>query len=169
MATTCKLIGKVVLASSASSISLTSIPATYDDLLVLCSLRETATGAAQGFATIDINSSAATGRMLYGLAGSAASVTTTTANVRTTVADATANTFASASIYFPNYRGSTNKSFSVDAVTEDNSANGPIIWALAGLWSNTAAITSIGFTASSGGSPAFATNSSVYLYGITKA
>lgn len=169
MATTMRLIGKVVLGSAASSISFTSIPATHDDLLLVCSLRETTTGGTQGYATIDINSSASDGRSLYGLAGSAASATTTAANVRTCTSGSTSSTFSSSTVYIPNYRGSTNKSFSVESVSEDNSANGAITWALAGLWSNTAAITSIALTAQSGTSPTFVANSSAFLYGITRA
>jgi hypothetical protein len=65
-------------------------------------------------------------------------------------------------IYFPNYASATNKSFSIDSVTENNAtlANQ---FLTAGLWSNTAAITSITLLAASGNLAYYSTAS---LYGI---
>jgi hypothetical protein len=76
----------------------------------------------------------------------------------------TANTFGNIQIYFPNYAGSTNKSYSVDSVTENNETVA-YQTILAGLWSNTAAITTATFTAESGN---FAIGSTISLYKITK-
>jgi hypothetical protein len=45
-------------------------------------------------------------------------------------------------MYIPNYAGSSNKSVSIDAVTENN-ATAAEANLVAGLWSSTAAITSI--------------------------
>ncbi len=53
-----------------------------------------------------------------------------------------ASTFASTEVYIPNYAGSTNKSYAVDQVQETNGTTA-YMNLLAGLWSNTAAITSI--------------------------
>jgi hypothetical protein len=77
--------------------------------------------------------------------------------------DSTSNTFANTSLYIPNYAGATNKSYSMDAVTENNATlAGQTIGAA--LWSNTAAITSIEIASN------FGTNLSQYssfaLYGI---
>ena len=82
-------------------------------------------------------------------------------------ASSTANTFSNSEIYIPNYAGSNNKSFSSDTVSEMNGNADYDIQSgiIAGLLSNTAAITSITLTAQSGEGD-FATNSTFYLYGI---
>ena len=68
-------------------------------------------------------------------------------------------------MYIPNYTGSTNKSISVDSVTENNATNN-LMNIQAGLWSNTAAITSILFTSDTAGG--FLAGSTISLYKITK-
>ena len=80
---------------------------------------------------------------------------------------ATANTFGNMEIYIPNYAGSSNKSVSVNQVGEDNAATA-YATLLAGLWSNTAAITSIKLTPFSGGA-SFVQYSTAYLYGVKNA
>ena len=77
-------------------------------------------------------------------------------------ATATANTFANVSIYIPNYTSANYKSVSIDAVTENN-ATTAYAFLSAGLWSNTAAITSATITNSSGN---YVQYSTAYLYGI---
>jgi hypothetical protein len=77
---------------------------------------------------------------------------------------ATANTFASTQVYIPNYAGSANKSFSSENMTENNGAT-TFMTLHAGLWSNTAAITSIKI-APAGGS--WMQYSTATLYGISK-
>ena len=77
-------------------------------------------------------------------------------------ASATASTFGNVEYYIPNYAGSNNKSVSVDHVTENN-ATAAIAALTAGLWSDSAAITSVKITPGSG---TFAQHSSATLYGI---
>jgi hypothetical protein len=79
-------------------------------------------------------------------------------------ADSTSNTFASSSLYIPNYAGSNQKSSSLDDVAENN-ATASIQEIVAQLWADTAAITSITLTANSGN---FVVGSTVSLYGILK-
>lgn len=78
---------------------------------------------------------------------------------------ATANTFGNCDIYIPNFASSNNKSVSVDIVTENN-ATSAIQGLAAGLWSNTAAITSITLTTQFGTTD-IKQYSSATLYGIT--
>ena len=153
----------------AASISLTSIPDTYTDLYLALSLRaETAdTTAIQ----LSLNGSTAsfTRRHLWGSGSGATTTSASDSNLSFGLLNPgvwTANTFANASIYIPNYTSSANKSFSVDAVSENN-ATAAYQTIAAGLWSNTAAITSIGMTVSGGGGGDFAQYSSATLYGIT--
>lgn len=173
MATTCKLIAKTTLGSAAANIEFTSIPSTYTDLLLVCSLRDTATASGiareQAFFTVNGSATGYSGRWLYGIGssttGSGTSGSTSFDAWRISSANATSNTFTSVNFYIPNYAGSTDKSFSMEATAENNSSSDWIISAGAGLWSNTAAITSVKVAATQN----FAANSSAFLYGITKA
>lgn len=76
----------------------------------------------------------------------------------------TANTFNSGQIYIPNYAGAAYKSYSSEDVSE---ANGADSYAnlTAGLWSSTAAITSIKLDLAAGN---FVVGSTASLYSITK-
>ncbi len=170
MATTMKLIAKNVLDTTAASITLSSIPATYDDLLLVMSLRSNRAsldytdvrGRFNG-ATSDTNHS---GRYLFGSGSTTASGTESFCRFAyATGATATSSTFSSTEIYIPNYAGSTNKSYSMTTVHENNSSTAYMI-AYAGLWSSTSAITSIEVIADAS---SFVSGSSFCLYGIKKA
>jgi len=160
------LLEKVTVgASGASSVTFNNIPQTgYTDLKVVMSLRTNYAQNYDNFA-MSINSST-TSFTLKQLYGSGSSVGAYAASLNT-IADIdagnnTANTFSSLDIYIPNYTSANNKSYSVDSVQENNAT---LAYAefLAGLWSNTAAITSLTFT-SNGGS--FVQYSTFSLYGI---
>ena len=164
---TYQLIETKTLGTAAASIEFTSIPQDGTDLLILTSLRSSDTGA---YVNINIGfNSSTTGfsaRWLYGLGsggvGSATSIARYAGEVNT--ANDTSNTFSNGSIYIPNYAGSTDKSISSDSVRETNaSANAMAIGA--GLWSNTAAITSIQLDCSAGN---YVAGSTISLYKITK-
>ena len=74
----------------------------------------------------------------------------------------TSSTFSSHSVYIPNYAGSNNKSTSSDNASENN-ATTAYIYLMAGLWSNSAAITSIAITEEGA-----ATGSRHTLYNFTR-
>lgn len=172
MATTCKLLGKTTLGSSAATLEVDNIPATFTDLLVLLSGRCDDATASYGFENVVIQFNGSTsnfsGRMIRNLDGSISSLTRSDGFIGDAPnANATANTFGSIEVYIPNYAGSTNKSFSATLMTESNGSVGSDISmaVTAGLWSNTAAITKVGFTV---GSDNWVSGTSIYLYGITK-
>ena len=172
MANTFELISTTTLGSNASSISLTSIPDTYTDLQVVVSARATggsypAESAWSLFVGFNGSTSSFSARMLNGTGSSVSSISTARYIGWITGLAATSNTFASNTIYIPNYAGSTNKSFSGDGVTENNATAGYQRIA-AGLWSNTAAITSIQFTVEDGLGGDFVTGTTVSVYGILK-
>ena len=167
MANTFKLIASVTVGSGgAATMDFTSIPATYTDLLVKRSARGTVSGNnVDTKMTFNGVTSAYTIRNVYGDGTSALSfsdATTAYTGGETNGTSTTALTFDNVEIYIPNYAGSTNKSFSLDNVVENNATFG-LNWLQAGLWSNAAAITSITFTPGSGN---FAEFSTAYLYGI---
>lgn len=166
MATYFKIASVTVGSGGASSIDFTSIPSTYTDLCIKTSLRSAAASVNPGL-LIKFNGSATgfTGRNVYGNGSSAASYSDTSGEIGTLAGNnATASTFGNAEIYIPNYAGSTNKSFSVDSVNENN-ATSASQYLYANLWSNTAAITSI--TLLSGGSVNLLQYSTATLYGIS--
>jgi len=145
MATTYEAIATVTVGSGgAANIEFTSIPATYTDLVVRLSARCSFAGITGNLA-IEFNSSSASfSRRTARGNGSAASSTSGSDNYIGDIVgnDATGSTFSNNEIYIPNYTGSNNKSYSVDLVTENNATEA---WQyfVAGLWSNTSAITSI--------------------------
>lgn len=154
-------------AGGASSIDFTSIPGTYTDLVLVVSGRATASGnpSQQRIRFNGDTASNYTTRTLQGTGSSANSVAfTTTYFGGPNIVDSsfTANTFGNAIIYLPNYAGSTAKTISADVVQENN-ASTAYSEITAGLWNNTAAITSLtiyNFT--------FAQYSTASLYGILK-
>ena len=166
MANTYTLIQSVTVGSGgASSIDFTSIPQTYTDLVIVSSIRGGRTSAAVDNLIIGFNGAytSVTNRNLYGDGASAASGTS--ANWAGIVPSliATASTFSNGVIYIPNYTSSSYKSFSADSVGEQNGTTAYQLLA-AGLWSSTAAITSIGLKCDVTAS--FLQYSSASLYGI---
>lgn len=168
MAVTHKLIQTTTVgAGGAASIEFTSIPQTYTDLLVVVSGRSTDASQSASVKLIFNNGTGNDSRYLQGNAISATSAVFSAFAGFVPAATATASVFGSMNVYIPNYTGSTNKSFSVDAVSENNDSSGGIFLTLtAGLWQNTAAITSMKFSMIFGSN--YAQYSSASLYGILK-
>jgi hypothetical protein len=168
MANTFELIAAVTVGSGgAASIDFTSIPSTYTDLCVKVSSRSNRAGTTDNlFMKINGVTTNRSTRVLYGNGSSASSFTETVYIGELDASGNTSSTFSSHEVYVPNYAGSTNKSFSVDGVTEQN---GTAAYAtlLAGLWSSTAAITSLSFY--SGYGTALVEYSTAYLYGVKNA
>lgn len=166
MANTFELIGNSIVGSGgSSSITFSSIPSTYTDLCLKVSARGTSSDVFINckFA-FNASESSFSQRTIYGNGSSAASYTRSD-NLNmflATAANNTASTFGNADIYIPNYAGSNIKSFVIEDVTEYNSGES-YLQLHSGLWSSTAAITSITMTPQTG---SFAQYSSAYLYGI---
>ena len=165
---TMTLIQSVTVPSGgAASIDFTSIPSTYTDLRVVASIR---TNRAPDSDAIKMrfngSSTSFTGKVLYGSGSSASSFAGTTdgiGNAYVPSAYNTASTFGNTEFYIPNYAGSANKSVSVDSVGENNATYAEMDL-IAGLWSNTAAITSISIIPNIG--TLLLQYSTAYLYGI---
>jgi hypothetical protein len=169
MPTYTKIASNTVGSGGVASVTFSSIPQTYTDLVLFHSSRSTAAnnnillsfnGGAGGTSFSDrtlgstgsgvfstFNNSSA---QIYGLLNQSAY---------------TASTFDSGCYYIPNYRSSNFKSVLYDGTQESNTTN-IYQYLLAGLWSNTSAITSVvvapvGFN--------FAEYSTFTLYGISNA
>jgi len=154
-----KIASATVGSGGAASIDFTSIPATYTDLCLKLSPRGSTTAGVM--LSINSSSSSFSYRLLIGDGSSASSSNNTTGRIGSVVST-TSNTFSNMEIYFPNYAGSTNKSYSVDAVSEAN-ATTAYTELVAGLWSNTSAITSLTITIPT---DTFTQYSTATLYGI---
>jgi len=171
MAANYVLIEKIsVGAAGASSVTFSGIPQTgYTDLVVKCSVRSDRASSLNSYMRLYPNGSSTsiTLRALTGNGSSAGSQTESAAGAYVGEINAitsTASTFSSVDIYLPNYAGSTNKSYSVDAVMENN-ATTAYSALVADLWSNTSAITSIQLLDALGN---FVQGSTFYLYGVAK-
>jgi len=166
MANTFELIAsKTTPTDGTASISFTSIPSTYTDLVMKVSAR-TATAAVGDALYVTYNGGGTvTAKRLQGN-GASASSDTDASGTWVTGANATASTFGSSDYYIPNYAGSTIKSSSADSVSENNGTTA--YSALMALSSSaTAAITTITVITESGAN--FANNSTFYLYGVKNA
>lgn len=170
MATTYTLISSNVLTGSAASVTFSSIPSTYTDLVLRCSTRvDGATAASNG--GFYFNGTQGTSYSFTALrgngSGGSSSRLSSGAYIRPSVSagtTATSNTFSSWEIYIPNYTGTTQKPTGGFGVGE-NDASAATMDAVAGLANITSAITSITFY-DVGFGYNFVSGSSFYLYGI---
>lgn len=163
MALTHKLIEAKTLSTTTASVTFSSIPQTYTDLLVLVSARGDAGGQRDCYISFNGSTSNFTNKLIEMSNNLSSSASTARYIGPVSGTTTTANLFSNAAIYIPNYTGSTYKSFSGDFVAENNAQGTNALTLTGSLWSDTAAITSIGF-APSGGS--FIQYSTFYLYGI---
>ena len=169
MASTYTLISSQVLGSSAASVTFSSIPQTYKDLVLRVSVRDDY-AAENEVLDIKFNGTTTGYSYTYNVAGGGTSASrrgssaTLWRNSYTNGGSATANAFSSSEMYIPSYTASQNKPMSSINFVESNDTNASM-GVMAALWQNTAAITSIAIYAVNG-SYNFVTGSSFYLYGI---
>jgi hypothetical protein len=162
-----KLIETKTLGTAAASITFTSIPQTFTDLVVTLSTRSTGVGSPPNPIGMAFNNGDNfSWRHLMGR-GSSVTTTSGTGQYAGTAPNSndTANTFGSIVIYIPNYTSNSAKSYSVDSITENN-ATSAYAEIIAGLWNDTSAITQVFLYI--GNSLSMAVGTTVSLYGITK-
>jgi hypothetical protein len=159
------LLERTELNDTAASVTFANIPQSgYTDLKVVMSVRDTyAAVSAALFVGFNGGTASLSSKYIQGSGSSAVSGNLTSLALAglNTGANATASTFSNIELYIPNYTSSNYKSYSADSVTENN-ATEAYTNLIAGLWSNTAAITSMTFTCGT----AFTANSTFSLYGI---
>jgi hypothetical protein len=168
MANTFELISSYTATGSVANISFTSIPATFTDLVLKMSLRSSVTDSSDPYDLVfTLNAtSTITSTVLRsnGSVVSSNSITTSILRAGAVPSNWTANTFSNGEIYIPNYAGSNYKSWSSDAVTENNATLADMS-IVAGLTSITAAITSITIAVAGN----LVEHSTAYLYGVSNA
>lgn len=170
MANTYTIISSNTLSSTATSVTFSSIPATYTDLVLKYSGRGNISGWS---ASIDLTVNGistsvysftelfSTGTTVFTGRGSAVAYIRNRAGENETTS--TANVFSNSEIYIPNYLSTANKQISLSGVVEINDATLGLITSMAALTGQSTAISSI--TLAPNGSN-FITGSSFYLYGI---
>lgn len=159
-------IASTTLSSDTTTVTFSSIPQTYTDLVLRITSRATLAQNSAGFAvrfngaTTNVNMSGTWLREKDTVVSSFRD----DGLLATGGSTITADTFGTAEVYFANYAGNTNKVYSSFFVIENNNATtGSQIAVQAGLFRDTAALTEIkvsNFDIVSG--------SSFHLYGIKK-
>lgn len=172
MPNTYTLISSNQLTTNTASVTFSAIPATYTDLLLKISARASGSGT---LAALAIKFNGSTTSIYSNTALFAYSTAATSSRNSNAVSipaidniedgGGTANSFSSNELYIPSYTVSQNKPTSLFSVVENNTVNNFewLVYGGAGLYRDTAAISSIALTTSAGD---FVSGSSFYLYGI---
>jgi hypothetical protein len=171
MAKTYKLISNQRLTSTTATVTFSSIPATYDDLVIKISARTNVANANDMLSMLVNNNNASIYSRTW-LSGDGASLST--ANISASQPlngrydldgdTATASAFSQTEIYIPAYLSAANKPLSWTSAMETNSTTA-YMNILAGYMATTSAISSIKFTANDSNN-SFLSGSTFYLYGI---
>lgn len=169
MPSTYTLISSNVLTSSAASVTFSSIPSTYTDLVLRLSTRTTA-ASINSVILVRLNSDTTSSYSVTILDGDGATATSSRSATPTAIgsggitsgSSSTASTFGNGEIYFPNYANSSTKAWGSFSASENN-ATTATIRNTANYYLGTSPITTIRFSLTTG---SFDTGSSFYLYGI---
>ena len=165
------LLETIQLTQSAASVTFDNIPQTgYSNLKIVASMRSSGNlGSPNTYfdiSTVSLNGNTSISQQqVYGNGSSVYAGTGATLQIHCVGSGATANTFGNAEMIISNYTSANKKPISIDLITENNATNA-INMAVAGLWSSTAAITSVGLAAYSG---SFVAGSTFSIYGIAAA
>ena len=170
MANTYTLIASNTLSSSAASVTFSSIPNTYTDLVVKASVRMTVVGNFDEL-YLQFNSSTAAIHSRTDLYGNGTSAFSGRDSSRDYISlwyanasSSTTSTFTNIEYYIPSYTANQNKPVGISSASEAN-ATLAYINATAGLFRSTSEITTIKIYPISAN---FASDSSFWLYGIKK-
>lgn len=147
MPTTYDNIATTTVASTpTTTVTFSSIPATYTDLILVGVYKRTAGGATTPRITFNSSATGYSETLLYGDGASAVNTNTTSATYLTggTAAD---GSWATMTMNIFSYAGSTNKTSLYEASTDANGSGRAS--RMVGLWGNTAAITSVAILSSS--------------------
>ena len=180
MAATYTLISSQVLGTISGVVTFSSIPQTFQDLVVKVSAAcSDASGSTADFVAINFNGGSSSVWSDTGFRTNGASLTSfrdaanTYSGITTLYCNGgsgnTANTFSNSEFYIPNYTSSAAKQVFAWGTDQNNvsSANYAFITTESIFYNNATAITSITIAnSSSGGSTHYNVGSSFYLYGI---
>ena len=158
-------------AGGAASIEFTSIPQDGVDLLLVTSLRAGDSAVVSRIMRLEISGDTATNYAFIDLDGNGTAADSGSGTSQTGVlmgravgTSSTANTFSNSSCYISNYTSTSNKSISVDSVTENN-ATEAFHGILANVHTSSSAVTSLRIRENSNQS--ILTGSTASLYKIS--
>ena len=177
MASSRYLIASTTLSSSAASVTFSSIPSTYKDLVLKVSARQSSSVTTSGSLRLQFNRTSFDGTIttysdttLLTWNTSASSFAASNGYYPSmyfgdNAGGATANTFSNGELYIPNYTSAINKPLSWFGVQENNTST-PIysVATGAGLWRDSSAIT--GMVIGDAGGYNFVSGSTFTLYGL---
>ena len=162
------LLSSNVLTTTAASVTFSSIPATYTDLIIRMSTRDDRVDT-QNPINMTLNNNTSAVYSLTRLGGNGTSVSSASSFNQTSAqiyyensTNSTSNTFTSSEFYIPNYAAFAQKPLSAVTATERNLTEA-FIHANAILFNDTTAISSFTLTPVSAN---FVAGSSFYLYGV---
>lgn len=168
-----RLISSQVLGTAASTVTFSSIPSTFTDLVVRVSARNDDSGTVNGVLNVRFNGLSTSIYSFTALYGNGSAASSARASATTSITDiyqagdlATSNTFGTEEIYIPNYLSTTKKPVGSYGASESNTS-AVTMAANAGLVDLTSAITSI--TLLNNSTKQFLSGSSFYLYGLLPA
>jgi hypothetical protein len=173
MANTYVALAKTVLTTTQATITFSSIPATYTDLVLQISARSSQAADNQDPLWVRFNSDTANNYSFTNVYGYQSSTVYSdrAGNIgyfqaySAQTANNPADVFGSIEIYIPNYTSTTTRPVSITGVTENTSAGGVYVtMATAANWRGTAAISTITLILQTG--PNFLSGSRFDLYGI---
>jgi len=162
------LIQSIVLGSSSSAVSFASIPGTYQDLKLICSLRSDIAGSNSSFYLTFNGASTNFSDTYLSMNGTTIGSARDNAGANSFLgaiegSTELANVFSHHEFYIPGYASnSLAKPFGGFSTQENNNASPFFMYKTAGLWNNTSPITSLSLTNSAN----FVQYSSFTLYGI---
>lgn len=149
MALTYQAISSQVLTGTASSVTLSSIPGTYTDLIIRMSVR-TNYASVTDILAIQVNGDTTANYSTVTLISDGSTASSSKQmnsgygqSGRTNSAGSTASVFGAAEIYIPNYTLTSSRQFSTFGVSETNAATGVYVTSVANLYRGTSAISSI--------------------------
>ena len=166
MASTYTPIATTTLGSAQSTVTFSSIPSTYTDLVIISQPKST---AAEGIVYIQFNSIGGTSysySYLYGNGTSASSGRGTNAGLGVLSANAYATSTAGNTVFVTNIQNYANTTTYKTYISRGNRIDNQGVEALVGLCRDTSAISSVSFAI---GGTTFAAGSTFTLYGIKAA
>lgn len=169
-----ELIASEVLSGTAASVTFSSIPSNYNDLVLRVSVRHNGTGGNVWYIGAQFNTNTSTVYSETFLVSDMSSVipasnsNETPFNIHAASMvqnNYTSNTFSNSEMYIPSYTSSQNKVWSSALVNENNASNYNYLGRNAGLWRSTDAINQI-VLKPNGSVGSFVAGSTFYLYGV---
>lgn len=162
-------IASQTLGSSAASVTFSDIPATYTDLVIVCSVKSTGAASSAG-GSMRVNSDTGSNysqTILYGTGSAAGSIRAANVDRMRVFGDIPTTGEQVAVIGVMSYANTS--VYKTVLVRYGSAISGDTVGGIVGLWRSTSAITSLILYSNDAGADSFASGSTFSLYGIKAA